>query len=84
MIFPTTDQVVAIHDQVLFGGEPRGMAGDESPDGAMARVENRLACGLLADPFDLAAAVAGAIPQAHCFNDGNKRTAYRPMRSRRG
>ena len=79
MIYPTTDQVVAMHDRILFEGELSGMAGDKSIDGALARVENRLAYGLLADPFDLAAACAEAIAQGHCFNDGNKRTAYRVM-----
>ena len=79
MIYPTADQVVAMHDRVLFEGELAGMAGDKSIDGTLARVENRLAYGMLTDPFDLAAACAEAVAQGHCFNDGNKRTAYRVM-----
>ena len=45
----------------------------------MGRVENRLAYGLIGDVFDLAASYAMSITQGHCFNDGNKRTAYRSM-----
>jgi death-on-curing protein len=45
----------------------------------LARVENRIAYGLIDDVFDLAAAYAVAIAQGHCFNDANKRTAYRAL-----
>ena len=34
---------------------------------------------MIADVFDLAAAYATAIATGHCFNDANKRTAYRAM-----
>lgn len=68
-----------IHDAVLNPGELSGRAQDESLDGALARVENRLAYGMIADMFDLAAAYAMAIAQGHCFNDANMRTAYRTM-----
>lgn len=71
--------VVAIHDEVLNPGELPGLARDKSLDGALARVENRLAYGMIADAFDLAAAYAVAIATGHCFNDGNKRTAFRTM-----
>lgn len=73
------DLVEAIHDEVLNPGELPGRAGDKSLDGALARVDNRIAYGLVADVFDLAAAYATAIAQGHCFNDGNKRTAFRSM-----
>ena len=56
------------------------MAGDKSLEGAhcqewttgssMASVE---------DIYSLAASYATAISQAHCFNDGNKRTAFQVM-----
>jgi death on curing protein len=75
----TPEIVEAIHDDVLNPGELRGRAGDKSLDGALARVDNRLAYGLIGDVFDLAAAYATAISQGHCFNDGNKRTAFRAM-----
>lgn len=75
----TPDLVEAIHDQVLNPGELPGRAGDKSLDGALARVDNRIAYGLIGDVFDLAAAYATAISQGHCFNDGNKRTAHQAM-----
>jgi death on curing protein len=77
----TVAVVDAIHDSVLNPGELRGRAGDKSLDGALARVENRVAYGLIFDVFDLAAAYATAISQGHCFNDGNKRTAFRVMQT---
>ena len=36
---------------------------------------------MIYDAYDLAAAYAVAIAQGHCFNDGNKRTAYRVMQT---
>ncbi len=75
----TTDMVATIPDAVLNPGELQGRAGDKSLDGALARVDNRLAYGLILDAFDLAAAYAVAIAQGHCFNDGNKRTAHQAM-----
>ena len=71
--------VEAMHDAVLNPGELSGRARDKSLEGALARVENRVAYGLVADVYDLAAAYATAISQGHCFNDGNKRTAFRTM-----
>ncbi len=73
------DVVMAIHDEVLNIGELPGLALDKSLEGALARVENRLAYGLIGDVYDLAACYAMAIATGHCFNDGNKRTAYRSM-----
>jgi death-on-curing protein len=75
----TPAQVEAIHDLVLNPGELPGRARDKSLDGALGRVDNRLSYGLIGDVFDLAAAYAAAISQGHCFNDANKRTAYRTM-----
>lgn len=71
--------VEAIHDAVLNPGELPGRARDKSLEGALARVDNRLAYGLIEDVFDLAAAYCVAVAQGHCFNDGNKRTAFRVM-----
>ena len=71
--------VEAIHEAVLNPGELTGRARDKSLEGALARVDNRLAFGMIGDVFDLAAAYAVAIAQGHCFNDGNKRTAYETM-----
>lgn len=72
-------QVEALHDMVLNPGELPGRAQDKSLEGALSRVDNRLIYGLIEDIFDLAAAFATAIATGHCFNDGNKRTAYRTM-----
>lgn len=71
--------VIAVHDAVLNPGELPGLALDKSLDGALGRVEHRLHYGMLADPFDLAAAYCVAVATGHCFNDGNKRTAFRVM-----
>jgi death on curing protein len=71
--------VIRIHDTVLNPGELPGLAGDKSLEGALARIENRLAYDLINDAYDLGAAYAVAISQGHCFNDGNKRTAFRVM-----
>ena len=73
------DLVEAIHDAILNPGELPGRARDKSLESALARVDNRLAYGMVADAFDLAAAYAMAIARGHCFNDGNKRTAHQSM-----
>ena len=75
----TADLIEAIHDRALNPGELPGRALDKSLDGALARVENRLAYDLINDAFDLAGAYAAAISQGHCFNDANKRTAFDAM-----
>ncbi len=75
----SADLVEAIHDAILNPGELQGRARDKSLEGALSRVDNRLAYGMLNDVFDLAAAYAAAISQGHCFNDGNKRTAHQSM-----
>ncbi len=76
---PSAELVEEIHDIVLNPGELPGRARDKSLDGALARVENRLAYGMVEDVYALAAAYAMAIAQGHCFNDANKRTAFRVM-----
>ena len=75
----TAELVELIHDQVLNPGELSGRARDKSLEGALARVENRLAYEMISDAYDLAAAYAVAITQGHCFNDANKRTAHQAM-----
>ena len=75
----SVDLVIDIHDSVLNPGELTGLALDKSLAGALARVDNRLAYGMIDDAFDLAAAYAIAVAQGHCFNDANKRTAFRTM-----
>ena len=75
----TVSDVMAIHDHVLSDHELQGLAGGKFLNGALGRVENRLNYGLIKDVFDLGASYAAAISQAHCFNDGNKRTAFQAM-----
>ena len=75
----SAELVELIHDQVLNPGELSGRARDKSLEGALARVENRLAYEMISDAYDLAAAYAVAIAQGHCFNDANKRTAHQAM-----
>ena len=75
----SVDHIIAIHDEVLEPHEFHGMVGDKSLDGALSRVDNRLKYGLIEDVYSLAASYAVAISQAHCFNDGNKRTAFQVM-----
>ena len=78
-ILLTGEHVIAIHDEVLEPSELQGMAGDKSLEGALSRVDNRLKYGLIEDIYSLAASYAAAVSQAHCFNDGNKRTAFQVM-----
>ncbi len=75
----SVDHIIGIHDVVLGPNELQGMAGDKSLEGALSRVENRLNYGLVEDIYSLAASYAVAVSQAHCFNDGNKRTAFQVM-----
>ncbi|MCI5109412.1 MAG: type II toxin-antitoxin system death-on-curing family toxin [Marivita sp.] len=75
----STEVVIALHDAALNDGEIPGLAKDKSLDGALRRVDNRLVYGMIGDVFDLAAAYATAISRGHCFNDGNKRTAFESM-----
>ncbi len=75
----TPELVEAIHDAIMNRGELPGRARDKSLDSALARVDNRLAYGMIADEYDLAAAYVIAVARGHCFNDGNKRTAFRCM-----
>jgi death-on-curing protein len=73
------DHIIAIHDEVIELNELQGMVGDKSLEDALSRVENRLTYGLIDDIYPLAASYATAISQAHCFNDGNKRTAFQVL-----
>ena len=78
-ILLTSELVDALHASVLNSGELSGHALDKSLESALARVDNRLAYGMVSDVFDLAAAYGMAVARGHCFNDGNKRTAFRAM-----
>jgi death-on-curing protein len=71
--------VETIHDAVLNPGDLPGRARDKSLEGALARVDHRVAYGMITDAFELAATYAVVIATGHCFNDGNKRTAHQSM-----
>ena len=75
----SVDHIIAIHDEVLEINELQGLVGDKSLEGALSRVDNRLTYGLIDDIYSLAASYVTAISQAHCFNDGNKRTAFQVL-----
>lgn len=75
----SSELVILVHDQVLNPDELPGLALDKSLSGALGRVENRLNYGLIEDVFDFAAAYVIAIAQGRCFNDANKRTAFRVL-----
>jgi len=68
-----------IHDEVQNPGELAGRARDKSLDSVLGRVNNRLAYGMIDDASSLAAHYAAAIAQGHCFNEANKRTAFRSL-----
>ena len=75
----SAELVGLIHDEIPNPGELPGRAMDKSLDGALARVDNRLAYGMITDVFGLAAAYGVVIATGHCFNDGSKRTAHQAM-----
>ena len=75
----SSELIELIHDEVLNSGELVERARDRSLEGALSRVDNRLTYGLIDDAFALAACYAEVIAQGHCFNDGNKRTAFQSM-----
>ncbi len=77
----TADEIIALHDDAINPGELQGLARDKSIEGALGRVENRIAYGMIDDAIALAAVYAVAIATGHVFNDANKRTAYRVMRT---
>ncbi len=77
----TADEIIAIHDRVINPGELQGLAQDKSIEGALGRVENRLAYGMIDDLVTLAAVYAVAIATGHVFNDANKRTALHTMQT---
>ena len=71
--------VITIHEQVVNPNELQGLAGNKSLDAVLARIENRMAYGMLYDIFELAACYACYLAVGHVFNDANKRTAFACM-----
>ena len=79
MNYLSSERVIAIHEQVLGPDELQGMARNKSIESVLARVDNRVAYGMIEDVFELAACYACYIAVGHVFNDGNKRTAFTAM-----
>ncbi len=79
MKYLTTTDVIQIHDDVIGANELQGLAQNKSIDSVIARIDNRIAFGLLIDVFDLAGCYACYIAVGHAFNDANERTAFVAM-----
>ncbi|CAN0605374.1 unnamed protein product, partial [Ectocarpus sp. 12 AP-2014] len=79
MIFLTVDQIVEIHEVVIDGNEIQGMVRDKSLDAIIARIDNRIAYGMISDVFELAACYACYVAVGHASHDANKRTAFTAM-----
>jgi death on curing protein len=71
--FLTVAQVVTIHDEVIAQGE--GRPGILKPNELDSGV-NRPRSGYYNNLFEEAAALMDSLANNHCFNDGNKRTAF--------
>lgn len=79
MKYLSSENVIAMHEQIIGPDELQGMALNKSIESVLARVDNRIAYGVVEDVFDLAACYACCIAVGHAFNDGNKRTATKAM-----
>ena len=79
MEFLSARDVAAIHELVIEPHELQGTAHNKSLDSVIARIDNRIAYGIITDEFELAACYACYIAVGHVFNDANKRTAFTSM-----
>ena len=79
MEFLSARDVAAIHELVIESHELQGTAQNKSLDSVIARIDNRIAYGIITDEFELAACYACYIAVGHVFNDANKRTAFTSM-----
>ncbi|MCY4379063.1 MAG: type II toxin-antitoxin system death-on-curing family toxin [Candidatus Dadabacteria bacterium] len=79
MKYLSPEKVVAMHEQIVEPDELQGMARNKSIESVLARIDNRVAYGMIEDVFELAACYACCIAVGHAFNDGNKRTALKAM-----
>jgi death on curing protein len=71
--FLTVKQVIFIHDRVIT--ESGGSKGILKPNELDSRV-HRPQSGYYKNLFEEAAALMDSLANNHCFNDGNKRTAF--------
>lgn len=79
MKFLSADDVITIHENVIDPNELQGMAANKSIEAVIARIHNRMAYGMIADVYELAACYACYIAVGHAFHDANKRTAFASM-----
>lgn len=79
MKYLQAQDVIAIHEQVILPNELQGIASDKSIEAILARIENRMAFGMINDVYELAACYACYLTVGHAFNDANKRTAFASM-----
>ncbi|WP_218943450.1 type II toxin-antitoxin system death-on-curing family toxin [Exilibacterium tricleocarpae] len=79
MRYLTAADVIDIHEEVINPHELQGLAKDKSIEAVVARIENRICYGMVADVFELAACYGTYIAVGHVFNDANKRTAFASM-----
>ncbi len=79
MNYLSSEKVIAIHERVIGPDELQGIAVNKSIESVLARVDNRIAYGLIEDVFELAACYACYIAVGHAFNDGNEQTAFTAM-----
>ena len=79
MNYLSSEEVIAIHEEVVRSNELQGMAKNKSIELVLGRIDNRITYGLIEDVFELAACYACYIAVGHVFNDENKRTAFTAM-----
>jgi len=79
MIYLSTSEIITIHESVIEAHEVQGEAKNKSIEAVIARIENRIAFGLIRDVYELAASYACYIAVGHAFHDANKRTAFTAM-----
>ena len=79
MKYLSPEKVVAMHEQIVGPDELQGIARNKSIESVLARIDNRVAYGMIEDVFELAACYACCIAVGNAFNDGNKRTALKAM-----
>lgn len=79
MIFVSANDVVEIHDFVIHSKELQGLGKNKSIEAIIARIDNRIAYGMIRDVHELAACYACYIAVGYAFHDANKRTAFACM-----
>ena len=79
MKFLSAKDVITVHEDVIDSNELQGMAANKSIEAVIARIHNRMAYGLIADVYELAACYACYIAVGHAFHDANKKTAFASM-----